>query len=356
MKLNVLRSFMVLLFAALLFSCDNNNPTFYEVLANSGELPVDEGGTEGAQVNAQFILENLIIEGSVISKEVGVNTGMSKIANSFDFMVPKYGFLKNGFPIDFKKGSAVPMAVYIQIKSKNGELSKGHTAFVMDMGIDSKKYNYVHFSDKIKAEYFCVVLYFLTVDGLTDPIEFCIEVPAWGGDHKVTGDWDIYYNHKIYAGGQTSLYKDTYTQYSETKITLECEGGGVINSFYGREKISASNFRIDSDGEAYFLFVHSAEILNKSETEKKCSEVWEVDEEEEDYVEEKGKWFFDKKKSVLYLVIFEDKGKGDDAFEIYKYGKLIRYKVFQEIKGLKLVKIEDEKVDGYEYNYGIRAN
>lgn len=355
MKLKNLKPLLLVLITVLLFSCSNDNPTFYDVVAGgSDDSSEDEGGSTNYGVVAQTILENLIIEGGLISKDDEVTTKLPKISNTFDFIVPKYGFLKNGFPIKFNEGSDIPLGVYIQIKTTEGKLSKGHTAFVNDSNIEA--YNYVHFSDEIEAGDFCVELYFLTSEGLTDPIEFCIEVPEWGGDNKVTGDWEIYYEYEFYDAKKNIIYKDEYTSFLEEEKKYECASGGSITTFLYRDIISDSQFVLNENGSFHYLNEVSSESLNMEETQNSCAVVWEVVADDEDFEEENGKWFYDEKKAVLYMVSFEGREDRDDDFETYEYGELYDYKVFTEIKGLKLVEIEDEENENYEYAYGIRSH
>ncbi|PCH77182.1 MAG: hypothetical protein COB98_04020 [Flavobacteriaceae bacterium] len=352
MKLSKLYPLMLLLMAVLLFSCSNNNPTFYEVVSGEEKNP-DDGGTSGNGEGAQLILENLIIKGSVITKGTGVTTKLPKISNTFDFVVPKYGFLKNGFPIQFSRGSDIPLGVYIQIKTSEGKLSKGHIAFSIDSEIEP--YNYVHFSDEIKAGDFCVVLYFLTTDGLTDPIEFCIEVPEWGGDNKVTGDWEIYYLYEISNGVKNIWYMDEYTYSSVEKDSYDCESGGTVVSYSNRSIIKESQFVLSESGEYHHLEDQFHEDLDYDETKKQCIAVW-GGLSDFDFEEFRGNWFFDKKKSILYLVSFKERDDRNDDFELINYGELVYYRVLTEIKGLKLVVAYEQEDETYQYAFGIRTH
>ncbi|MBP2833081.1 hypothetical protein J8281_12870 [Aquimarina sp. U1-2] len=309
-KLNL---FLLSAFLLGVISCSSDDDS------SSGDLTqIDPNPVEETALDATTVSENITINGlAKIDGDAPAPTG------NISFTLPvaeQSAFLQTGFELNFDAPSNYRGA-YIQIASEDGTIAPGY----FDTGVqalrarNAKQKNTKNrlfgkqakmddrnifidfaFDEKVSPGKFC---YFICIyddaGNISDPIEVCVEVEAWGGNNNFAGTWNFV--KEVEDGitipiGEESCddYEYTISCSNQESLTIDRDYCYIIESF-------AITF--SEDGTYEYISKDSNVSIDNQATAEACSPVF-GPRQEETYTS-KGRWAYDEEEKRLTLVEFE---------------------------------------------------
>ncbi|GAA0729605.1 hypothetical protein GCM10009430_39920 [Aquimarina litoralis] len=305
-----------LLLAAVSCSDDDSN--------NGPEVvTVTPDPTEEVSLNPDDVSDGIIISnGTQVPGDAPAPTGTLPFSLS---ETTQSGFQKNGFDINFTAPTNYAGA-YIQLQSADGTMAdeywnvtgpnrsnnKAKTLFGksknqsknQDVEID------IDFEDTVSPGTFCYLICIYDTEGnISQPVEVCVEVEAWGGNPNLVGTWNLTKEEITYAGetdtdivGEETCDSSTVTCNNDTSLTIDDAYCYTIN---------LAKITFNADGTLSETYNESTKDFNYSETVENCQASY-FDEEEYAYAAT-GYWAYDEEESSLTLVIFNETINGDPA-------------------------------------------
>ena len=147
----------------------------------------------------------------------------------------------------------------------------------------------------VPAGRFCYdICIYDTDNNISQIIEVCVEIEAWGGNSEIIGSWDL--KDAIYTyGGMSVSFKD-----------IECENGDILNL---EESEVFEHFNVNmifnEDGTWVFNIDMKEHPIDYDASYEDCSLVPGTEEGYHEKYTEKGKWSYDEENNQLFLVLFE---------------------------------------------------
>ncbi len=330
---------------------------------DNGLITVNPDPTEEIALDPSNVSENIIIangtkvEGDAPAPNGDLSFSLTETNQS--------AFQKSGFEITFN-APANYAGSYIQVVSSNGTKASsywdvsgfGKTKSSQQKSKRNKKRAItttakqledeveidVDFENTITAGTFCYFICIYDTDGnISEPVEVCVEVEAWGGNPNVTGTWN--YIKTVTNGETIELGQENFC---EGDITITCDNQNTILIDEAWCYVTTSlimNFNEDgtySYTEKYF----NSKALNYDTTQANCEATFDSDEEESIYVS-KGNWAYDEEEGNLTLVEFE--WTDDGVSESSEDGNLV-FNGKAEITGTSLIIKEEDTEDDFNYS------
>ncbi|WP_108869871.1 hypothetical protein [Aquimarina aquimarini] len=306
-----------LLFGAISCSSDDDNQS--DTQNNVDPNPVEETALNANTVSKDISIEGATrITGAAPTPNGDIPFSMSETTQS--------GFLNSGFDISFSAPQNYAGA-YLLIKSNDGTMAsdyfdvpkstalrsapkKSANIFSKQSKVDNNIEIEVDFGNAIPPGKFCYLLCIYDDNGnISEPVEVCVEVEAWGGNSALVGTWN--YTKQIENGvtilpGEKSECED---------ITLNCSNNQelVVEDFYCYI-LDSFKLTINSDGTYEYRSDDTNTGFNYSASTERCEPVF--DTQESGYYVSKGKWAYDEEEKRMTLVEFEYlEAYGDQVYE-----------------------------------------
>ncbi|MBW1295749.1 hypothetical protein [Aquimarina litoralis] len=318
MKKTYLFAMASLFFAAVSCSDDDSNN-------GPGVVTVTPDPTEEVALNPDDVSSGIIIQnGTQITGNAPSPTG------TLPFSLDKTtlsGFQKNGFDITFNAPTNYAGS-YIQVQSSDGTMADEYWDIVQPTKSHKKQNRLfgksknnsksndqeinidVDFEDTVSPGTFCYLICIYDTDGnISQPVEVCVEVEAWGGNPNLVGTWNLTKEEITYDGetdtdivGQETCESFTVNCNNDTELTIDDAYCYTIN---------LAKVTFNADGTLSETFDESSRNFDYSATVENCQAAY-GDVEEYNYAAT-GYWAYDEEESSLTLVIFNETTNGDPA-------------------------------------------
>lgn len=290
----------------------------------SGIVTVAPNPIEEIALNPDDVSENIIINnGTIVPGDAPTPTGTLPFTMD---QTTQSGFQKNGFDITFDAPTNYAGA-YIQVQSTDGTMANEYwnvtgprRSKVINnekrKGFFNKKLSKVNdqqieidvdFEDTVPAGTFCYLICIYDTDGnISQPVEVCVEIEAWGGNPNLVGTWNY---TKQLSNNQTLVLGDV--NFCEGPGTITCNNDDTLVVQESEGWCYASTeikLTLDENGTFTFedLFFQKQEF-NFPESLESCS----VNNSQvvdtfgsEDLIS--GMWAFDEEENTLNLIAFKD--------------------------------------------------
>lgn len=282
--------------------------------SNSGPVTVSPDPSEEISLNADDVSGGIMINnGTQVPGDAPTPTGTLPFSLS---ETTQSGFQKNGFDINFA-APANYAGAYIQVQSPDGTMADEYWNITgpnktnnKQKGLFSKsiakaKSNDqdieidVDFDDSVPAGTFCYVICIYDTDGnISEPVEVCVEVEAWGGNPNLVDTWN--YTKRTRDG----ITEDTIgtEDCDDTNVFCANETEIVVENAYCDTLLSLP-ITFNADGTYSYVETSNYRQLDYEATREACTPTYEP-EMEESY-SSRGNWAYDEEEGTLTLVEFE---------------------------------------------------
>ncbi|GAA3516402.1 hypothetical protein GCM10022393_33140 [Aquimarina addita] len=292
----------------------------------AGLLSVDTNPTEETVLDPSTISENISIKGGErITGEAPQPTGT--LAFTLD-NTTQSAFLNNGFDITFDAPDSYAGA-YIQIKSNDGTAvadyfdvegyynkstarkirKSSKLATKSKKVVDNEVTVDVDFNDNVPPGKFCYIICIYDDAGnISQPVEVCVEVEAWGGNPNLIGTWN--YTKTVSNGIEEAIDSEDCEDTS-----LSCENGTELNieNAYCYTTVSLPII-FNEDGTYSYISTSKSIDFDYDASFTSCTAIFQ--EEQDDVYTSAGNWAFDEEEGKLTLVEFEyTETDGDEVYE-----------------------------------------
>ncbi len=315
--------------------------------------------------------EEVALNSATVSESLLIRNGTKKSGNApsptgtMPFTLDETtqsGFQKSGFDINFNAPSDYAGA-YIQLKNNDGTAvgeywdissskksnatsSKFSKRTIFRTTTKNDDYDTqidIDFKDAVQPGTFCYEICIYDADGnISEPVEVCVEVEAWGGNPNLIGTWTLS-KEEIIEDGKTVTIAIGEEQCDES-TTITCENGNdlVVDDAYCYTTTKAE-VTFNADG----TFSQSSDDIDKDidrQASKDACEVIYEDLEEESY-NSSGNWAYDEEEKILTLVTFKDSYSNDQGTfkETFENGEVFSIKL-DEITTSTLKITDDEYI------------
>lgn len=344
-----------LLFVASCGDDDSDAPG----LVNVDPDPTEETALDPSVISGDLIISNgTNITGTPPSPTGNLPFSMSNTTQS--------AFQKNGFDISFT-APANYAGAYIQLTDPDGGVATdywdvsgpGRTAITtrerksLLQGNKSSQDNVeidVDFEDSVPAGTFCYIICIYDDAGnISEPVEICVEVEAWGGNPNLIGTWNF---EKIVENGVTRLVGEADCE--DTTVFCNDQSELSIDNAYCFTIVSLP-ITFNADGSYTYIESAKSTDIDYQQSSETCQAVFGV-EEEQSYTS-RGNWAYDEEEQKLTLVEFEYiEAAGDDVFEGTEENGYLLVNGDAEITANSLV-IKETFTDGdFSENFEIYFN
>lgn len=330
------------------------------------EETIEAGNTEVAQTQNET--ENRIIPVTEVEEGVLIQgalkmPGSAPAPNSdLDFQMDEtapVALQNTGFEIEFSSNADIAGA-YLVLKDANGNKAssyldipvdafddpyyekssdlKGKNKGMLQLKSGQTEADYaidVDFSSILQPGKFCYgICVYDSENNVSQAINICVEVEAWGGNASLVGKWELY----------KSDYSDDFGEYTET---IYCESGQSFEALYEKNYSEKLIVQFLEDGSFIFNIDESGEDLDWESSYESCSAKY------ESYTYTAtitGSWAFSESNSFLGLVAFEEiyNEDGDRGTYTYEEGEDF-VGLFVEISGNEMILSESYTEDGITY-------
>jgi len=300
-------------------SCSNDD-------TDTAFVSVNPDPSEEVALNPDDVSGNIIINnGTLVSGNAPTPTG--SLAFSLD-ETTQSGFQKNGFNIIFD-GPTNYGGAYIQVQSADGTMAgnywnvaspnrsneitnrkrKSILGQLANKSNDQEIEIDVDFEDTVTAGTFCYVICIYDTDGnISQPIEVCVEVEAWGGNPNLVGTWN--YTKQIENGETFSVGEqrcDDATVFCNNQEEL------VVPNAYCDTTVSLP-ITFNADGTYEYLATGTFTDFDYNASAEACQAVF--NDPKNDSYRSRGNWAYDEEEQKLTLVEFEyAEISGDETYE-----------------------------------------
>ncbi|WP_103864087.1 hypothetical protein [Aquimarina sp. I32.4] len=295
-----------LLFGAISCSSDDDNQS--DTQNNVDPNPVEETALNANTVSKDISIEGATrITGAAPTPNGDIPFSMSETTQS--------GFLNSGFDISFSAPQNYAGA-YLLIKSNDGTMAsdyfdvpkstalrstpkKSANIFSKQSKVDNNIEIEVDFGNAIPPGKFCYLLCIYDNNGnISEPVEVCVEVEAWGGNSALVGTWN--YTKQI-ENGKTILPGEggrceatTITCNNNQELTIDDAHCYALDAF---------KLTINSDGTYEYRSDDTNIDFNYTASTETCEATFYP--EEDEYYISKGQWAYDEEEKRMTLVEFE---------------------------------------------------
>lgn len=289
-------------------------------------VTVDPNPSEEVALNPDDVSGDIIIEnGTIISGDAPTPIG------TVDFSLDETtqsGFQKNGFNIIFDAPTNYAGA-YIQVQSTDGTMAGNYwnvASPTRSNNITNRKRKNilsqrvskvndqeveidVDFEDTVTAGTFCYVICIYDTDGnISQPIEVCVEVEAWGGNPNLIGTWN--YTKQVFNGETFSVGDEDC---DESTVFCNNQDQLVVANAYCNT-VTSLPITFNADGTYEYLATGTYTDFDYEASADSCQPVFQ-DVENESY-RSIGNWAYDEEEQRLTLVEFEYiETAGDETYE-----------------------------------------
>ncbi len=326
---------------------------------NGNDVAINQ--EEETVLNPEDVSEGITIEGATR------NTGNPPTPNGqINFTMDnttQSAFLNSGFDISFD-APANYAGAYIQIindtNSANDYLDVPSNSLVTPQsqnqsGIFSKATKMtdgeveidVDFGDAIPPGKFCYIICIYDDAGnISDPVEVCVEVEAWGGNPALVGTWNytkqIENGVTILPGEESDCGSTTISCVNGAELEIENAYCYVLDTF---------KLTINNDGTYNYRSDDTEKPFNFQASAENCEAVFSA--EQSSYYISKGKWAYDEEEGKMTLVEFEyEEASGGQVFEGTEEDGYVDFDGEVTINGSEMVvkfSFEDEIVYNIEF-------
>ncbi|WP_232732630.1 hypothetical protein [Cellulophaga sp. RHA19] len=353
-KINI----MLVCFLALnFFSCSSDDDSS----AKNNDAEINAQEDEPLEINK--VSSALIIEGA--TKKTGSLTPTGGLEFTMDYS-KQSAFQKNGFEIEFNSDSNYTGA-YIQLKDENGmadsyfdvprseiyvsgkgEQTKKNRGFLKgkSAGKENDAIIEVNLDESVTAGTFCYAICLYDSEGnISEPIEVCVTVEAWGGKSELIGSWNL--TKEIEDGEELKVNEENCFNFDTTVCGQEVTVGEC-------DRIISLTIKFNSDGTYEGNNSTFDRIFNTEKSEAACDV---VNDEIDGSYKSTGKWAYNEEENILTIISFYAVETYDGEIETYnnKSGKVdINGSVTISDSSLKIVDIYsygDEEVEISEYYF-----
>jgi len=315
MKKTYLCAVASLLLVAVSCSDDDTGTAFPTVIPDTSE----EVALNPDEVSGNIIINN----GTLVPGDAPTPTGSLPFSLN---ETTQSGFQKNGFNIIFDAPSNYDGA-YIQVQSTDGTMADNYWNVSSTNRSNTKtskkrkrissrqisKLNDqqieidVDFEDAVTAGTFCYAICIYDTDGnISQPIEVCVEVEAWGGNPNLVGTWN--YTKQIVNGETIPLGEINFCEGPES---ITCSNGETLTVLEEEGWCYASTkITLDLKADGTFVFTDLSfqkRNFNFQESIASCTPISDpvVDNfGSEDTLE--GFWAYDEEENKLNLIVFSE--------------------------------------------------
>lgn len=298
------------LFSALLLgviSCGSDDE------APSDLTLVDPNPAEDVVIDANTVASGISVDGATR------NTGNAPAPNSTDLTfdsnaAEQSAFLSNGFDIRINVPDTYAGA-YLQVAGSNEYLTiPSSTIFAAKTAGKNKKTGIfkntqakmndnevqidVDFAASVPAGTFCYLLCIYDENGnISQPVEVCVEVEAWGGNSNLVGTWN--YSKSIEDGVTIGIGEADCDDQNE----LTCDNNNTISvpDAYCYT-LNSVPITFNADGTYEYEAKSTYRSMDFDTTLATCTATF-LPEEEETYIS-RGNWAYDEEEKKLTLVEF----------------------------------------------------
>ena len=276
-------------------------------------INVESDASEEVSLDPVDVSENISINGST---KVAGNPPAPNGAIAFSMPTStQSGFQNNGFDISFDAPASYAGA-YIQLKGENGDTapeyfdvpygpgkslkrSKKNKLFKASEKVNENDITIdVDFNENVTAGTFCYIICIYDGQGnISDPVEVCVEVEAWGGNPNLVGTWQLEkfaYDGQFELPGEEECDDSTIFCNDQTELLIE-------NAYC--DKLTSLPLTFNADGT--FEYIENGKYTNYDydASIEACQPIFEP--EKEDQYISRGKWAYDEEENKLTLVEFE---------------------------------------------------
>ncbi|TPN83529.1 hypothetical protein [Aquimarina algicola] len=309
--MKTLQLYLCLSICMAIISCSSDDSD-----SNSGDLTSVESNPQ----------EETVLEASLVSKGISVRgaerkagtppTPNGNISFTLENNENQSAFLNSGFDIDFNAPDSYAGA-YLQIKSGEETAAdyldiprdalfrsaSNNKRFLKSGKEDEGEFGFdVDFSNDIPPGKFCYIICIYDDNGnISNPVEVCVEVEAWGGNINFAGDWN--YTKQIENDNTTiSLGEEECDNFTRTISCTDSTESVTVDKDYCTI-IDSLIITFNEDGTYEYTTKDRNTRIDFNATQDACSAVY-TSEEKETYMS-KGKWAYDEEEKKLTLVEFE---------------------------------------------------
>ncbi|WP_378172221.1 hypothetical protein [Aquimarina sp. SS2-1] len=284
--------------------------------SDGGIVAVNPDPAEEIALNANDVSGGIIINNAtLVAGDAPTPVGTLPFSMS---QTTQSGFQKNGFDISFEAPINYAGA-YIQVQSTDGtqadeywnvtgsgrsnvinsEKRKGLFTSQISKSNDQEIQIDVDFEDTVTAGTFCYVICIYDTDGnISQPVEVCVEVEAWGGNPNLIGTWN--YSKRTRNG----VTEDTIgtEECDDTTVFCTNETELLVENAYCDTLLSLP-ITFNADGTYSYVETSNYTTLDYEATRETCTATFEA--EEEELYSSRGNWAYDEEEGKLTLVEFE---------------------------------------------------
>ncbi|WP_299211927.1 hypothetical protein [uncultured Aquimarina sp.] len=302
----------------------------------SGIVTVTPDPTEEIALNPDDVSGNIIINnGTIVPGDAPTPTGTLPFTMD---QATQSGFQKNGFDITFDAPTNYAGA-YIQVQSADGTMADeywnvtvpGRSNVINNekrKGLFSEQLSKVNdqeieidvdFEDSVSAGTFCYLICIYDTDGnISQPVEVCVEVEAWGGNPNLVGTWN--YTKRTRNG----VTEDTIgtEECDDTTVFCANETELLVENAYCDTLLSLP-ITFNADGTYTYVETTNYNDLDYEATRETCTATFEA--EAEELYSSRGNWAYDEEEGKLTLVEFEytETVNGDPSNGVEENGYLL---------------------------------
>ncbi|WP_109436901.1 hypothetical protein [Aquimarina sp. AU119] len=336
-------------------SSDDDSPTGGNDVASN---PEEETVLNPADVTSGITIENATVNNGTPPSPTG------EIAFTMD-NTNQSAFLKNGFDISFN-APANYAGAYIQLASTDGtkatnyfdvsankskSVRKNTGVFSRSSKMDNNNVEIdVNFGDAIPPGKFCYILCIYDDAGnISDPVEVCVEIEAWGGNPALVGTWNytklIEDGVTILPGEESDCGSTTINCANEQELVIENAFCYILDSF---------KLTINNDGTYEYRSDETDNDLDFNASTETCTAVFQP--EGTSYYISKGNWAYDEEEKRMTLIEFEYvEASGDQVFEGVEENGYVDFDGDAVVDGssliVKIVETEADNTINLEYYF-----
>ncbi|WP_062059078.1 hypothetical protein [Aquimarina longa] len=327
-------AFLSILLALTFVGCssddDSNTNTNKDL---SSALPDPQEETE---LDANKVSKDIKIRGAK-KIEAAAPTPTGTLAFNLD-KTDQSAFLNSGFDIEFNapqnyKGAYLqvlskdgsPASEYFDIPSNFYSSSSSKTLLNKSAKTEEDENDYrieVNFGAKIAPGKFCYAICIYDEDGnISQPIQVCVEVEAWGGNTNFIGTW----NYKKQIKDNTTTINAGEENCDDYEYTINCNNESTLT--INKDYCYITNtlpITFNADGTYEYTSNGTNTRIDYEKTRSTCTPTFTAVKNDSYY--SKGYWAYDEEEKKLTLVEFEykdDNGNGDISEGTNEDGELV---------------------------------
>jgi hypothetical protein len=225
----------------------------------------------------------------------------------------------------------IPVSSFTQGKATNtkGKTTSKNTFSKSNSVVDGDYEIDIDFDDAFPPGKFCgTICIYDSNNNISQPLEVCVEVEAWGGNASIVGTW-----------------VEVEANEEDDTTTITCNNNQEITVAYDETISEYLEITFNSDGNFQIIDKEEYKDLDYTATQNSCSAVYNTETEKYD-IKETGKWAYNESNNGLTIVSFVYKDLLEPQYnEDYINGELILDNANVQIVNGRLV-VTDSYTDG----------